>query len=41
MRPVCRGTFGVASSVSSTVSKFKTERGTSRDAVAGKGLLFR
>ena len=29
LRPVCRGTFGVASSVPSTVSNFKAERGTS------------
>ena len=29
MRPVCRGTFWVASRVSSTVSNFKRERGIS------------
>ena len=29
VRPVCRGSFGVASRVKITVSQFKTERGTS------------
>ena len=33
VRPVCRGTFWVASRVPSTVSNFKMERGTSLDTL--------
>ena len=33
VRPVCQGTFGVTSRVPSTISKFKTERGTSLETL--------
>ena len=33
VRPVCRGNFGVASRVPSTVSNFKTKRGTSLETL--------
>ena len=38
MRPVCQGTFWVASSVSSTVSNFKRERGIFLEMLQGKEL---
>ena len=40
VRLVCRGTFWVASRVSSTVLNFKSDHGISRDAGVGKGLTL-
>ena len=35
------GNFGVTSSVPSSISNFKMERGTSLETLAGKGLILR
>ena len=38
VRPGCQGTLWVTSRVQSTISTFKTERGTSPETLSGKGL---